>query len=238
MTTKDKVLFILTSHSRLGDTGRVTGFFFEEMAVPYYALLRAGYDVDIASIRGGAAPVDPASLKDTGENDPAVDRFLNDTKAMRKLSTTKSIDRVDVDAYVGAFIPGGHGAAWDMPGNDVLGSILSTIWARGGVIGAVCHGVNALIGVVDERGVPLVQGRVVNGFTNSEERAVELDLAVPFLLESRLRQLGARFERGDDFHAFAVHDGRLVTGQNPASSRAVAEEMIAALDVQRKQRAA
>ncbi|WP_435640368.1 type 1 glutamine amidotransferase domain-containing protein [Micavibrio aeruginosavorus] len=216
----------------------MTGFFFEEMAVPYYALLRAGYDVDLVSIRGGSAPVDPASLKEAGGNDPAVDRFLNDHGAMRKLATTKSIDRVDVDAYVGAFIPGGHGAAWDMPGNDVLGSILSTIWARGGVIGAVCHGVNALIGAVDERGVPLVQGRVVNGFTNSEERAVELDVEMPLLLESRLRQLGARFESGDDFHSFAVRDGRLVTGQNPASSREVALEMLNALQERAKQKVA
>lgn len=218
-----KILFITTSASQMGDGGEPTGLWFEELSTPYYTFVDAGASVTLASIKGGAVPIDPRSLKPKGENEDSVERFLDDEAASRALKETLPITAVDVAGYDAVFLPGGHGTMWDLPESAELGDLLGKAWAQGKVVAAVCHGPAGLVSVRDETGLPLVKDRRVTGFTNSEERAVGLDQAVPFLLESRLRELGGRFECGPDFQPFALADGRLVTGQNPPSSALTAK---------------
>jgi len=217
-----KILLILTSQSTMGPGGAPTGVWFEELATPYYAFADAGVQVDIASMEGGKIPIDPHSLKPEGKNPASVERFLKDKAAMAKITNAKAIKGLDTSGYAAVFLPGGHGTMWDMPNNAVLSGLLSKAWAGGKVIATVCHGPAGLVGVKDESGKPLVAGRRVSAFTDAEEKAAGLDRTVPFLLESRLRELGARIETGPNFQPFALHDGNLVTGQNPASSEAVA----------------
>jgi putative intracellular protease/amidase len=225
------VLFVLTSHTQLGDTGRETGFYFEELAAPYWILTDAGHTVEIASIAGGGVMADPNSLAADFDKNPApVRRFVNDADRMVLLQGTPAIADVDPAAFDAIFLPGGHGVMWDFPENAALAAAVGTIYDAGGVVGAVCHGPAGLLGVTRADGKPLVEGLKVNGFTDSEEAAAGLTEAVPFLLETELRKRGGLFEGGADFTAFAVRDGRLVTGQNPMSSEAVAQEMVAALD--------
>ncbi|MXU64338.1 type 1 glutamine amidotransferase domain-containing protein [Oceanomicrobium pacificus] len=225
-----KILFVLTSHTDLGDTGKPTGFYFEEMAAPYYALTDAGHEVTLASIAGGAPDPDPGSLDADEDARPApVRRFLADKAAMTKLAETKAIADTDVSGFDAIFLPGGHGTAFDFPESDALAERVGQVFDQGGIVAAVCHGPAGLVNAKTAHGAPLVEGRRVNSFTDAEERAVELDGVVPFLLESRLRQLGAHFEAGDTFTEKAVRDGRLITGQNPMSSDAVARLMVEAL---------
>ena len=224
------VLFILTSHDKLGDTGNPTGFYIDEMAAPYWALTDAGHDITIASVKGGKPPIDPNSL----DNDPAkrpapVTRFLDDATASAKLENTPAVATLDVADYGAVFLPGGHGTMWDFAKNDDIARLVSGIYAKDGVVGAVCHGPAGLLGATKPDGTPLVAGLRVNGFTDSEENAVGLTDQVPYLLESRLRELGGKFEGKDDWAAFAVTDGRLVTGQNPQSAEKVGEQLVAAL---------
>ncbi|XBS71737.1 type 1 glutamine amidotransferase domain-containing protein [Acerihabitans sp. KWT182] len=160
---------------------------------------------------------------------PSVERFLKDPSAMAKLNRSQKIDNIAIDRYSAIFLPGGHGTMWDLPKSQKLSELLSKAWAEGKVLAAVCHGPAGLVNVKDVDGRPLVSGRRVSAFTNSEEEAAGLTKTVPFLLETRLRELGARYERGGDFQPFAVRDGRLVTGQNPASSEAVAEQVLQTL---------
>jgi Putative intracellular protease/amidase len=224
-------LIVVTSHDQLGGTGRKTGFYYDEMAHPYWALVDAGLKVDIASIRGGAAPYDPGSLADEPDKrPPAVARFLADPASMEKIQNTRRIDDVDPDRYSVVFLPGGHGTMWDFPGSKALAEVVGRAYDRGAIVGAVCHGPSGLVGARRADGKPLVEGLRVNSFTNAEEQAVELADVVPFLLESRLRELGARFESAPNFQAKAVRDGRLVTGQNPASVALVAQELRRALE--------
>jgi putative intracellular protease/amidase len=220
-----RILIIVTSHAQLGSTGRRTGFWFEELAAPYYELIDGGASVDIASPAGGLPPADPAS-----EQDPpaTVRRFRDDAAAMAKLSHTLRLDAV-TPAYDGYFVAGGHGVMWDLASDATLARLLGAAAAAGKVIAAVCHGPAALVQVQLGDGKPLVAGRRVAAFSNEEERAVHLDNEVPFALEDRLKQLGARYERGPMWSSFAVRDGALVTGQNPQSSVAVARELLAAL---------
>lgn len=229
MLTKLKILMILTSSATMGDTGKPTGLWFEELATPYYAFLDADASVTLASIEGGPAPIDPRSVKAKGENEASVDRFLGDEAASAALQATIPIEEIDVSAYDVVFLPGGHGTMWDLPRNATLAALLGKAWAQGKVIAAVCHGPAGLVNVQDEAGRPLVQGRRVTGFSDSEERAVDLAEAVPFLLETRLRELGGRYESVADFQPFAVVDDRLVTGQNPASSALTAKLTLEAL---------
>lgn len=225
-----RTLIILTSHTALGDTGRATGFYFEEMATPHWALIDAGHAVDIASIEGGAAAHDPGSVAaDASERPAAVARFLGDADAMAKLSDTIPVRAVDPALYDAVFVPGGHGTMWDMPDDPDLARILSAVWAAGGAIGSVCHGPAGLLGARKPDGSPLVAGLRVNAFTDAEEAAAGLTDVVPFLLETRLRGQGARFENASNFAAHAVRDGRLVTGQNPASVRAVSDLFVRAV---------
>ncbi|MEM7710625.1 MAG: type 1 glutamine amidotransferase domain-containing protein [Pseudomonadota bacterium] len=225
------ILIVLTSHSKLGKTGRETGFYFDEMAAPYWALTDAGHEVVIASIAGGPAVHDPGSVKaDPVEQPEAVRRFLADPTAMSKLSNTPAVGDVDPAAYDAVFLPGGHGTMWDFAQTPALGALVSKVHASGGVVGAVCHGPAGLLGATKPDGTPLVSGLRVNAFTNAEEEAVGLTDAMPFLLETRLQEQGALFEGTENFRLHAVSDGRLVTGQNPASAPAVAALLVEALD--------
>lgn len=229
MLTKLKILMILTSSATMGEPDKPTGLWFEELATPYYAFVDASASVTLASITGGPAPIDPRSVKAQGENEDSVDRFLNDRNASDALTATTAVEDIDVSSYDAVFLPGGHGTMWDLPQSTALAALLDAVWAQGKVIAAVCHGPAGLVNVKDETGAPLVRGRRVTGFTDSEERAVGLAEAVPFLLETRLRALGGRYESVADFQPFAIADGRLVTGQNPASSALTAKLTLEAL---------
>jgi putative intracellular protease/amidase len=229
MTSSIKILMVTTSHASIGDSGHPTGVWFEELTTPYFAFIDAGVEVAIASINGGKVPIDPGSLKPAGENPASVDRFLKDTTAMRKIDTSLKIDDLSADDYAAVFLPGGHGTMWDLPNSAALAQLLSRAWINGKVVAAVCHGPAGLVNAKDAAGKPIVAGRRVSAFTNSEEQAAGLTKAVPFLLETRLRELGGRHESGPDFQPHAVRDGQLVTGQNPASSEAAAHLTLEAI---------
>ncbi len=224
------ILMVLTSHTQIGNTGKPTGFYYEELATPYFALTDAGHTVHIASIKGGPAAHDPASLKaDEAARPKSVQRFLKNADAMQKLSSTILISEVKASDYHGIFLSGGHGTMYDFPLSEDLGKVVGSIYDAGGVVGAVCHGPAGLVNAKRADGNPLVAGLRVNSFTDAEEQAVGLVDAMPFLLETRFRELGGLFESGPNFTAKAVRDGRLVTGQNPMSSESAAELMLEAL---------
>ena len=231
MPSTRKILIVVTSTARMDTTGEPTGLWLEELATPYYAFVDAGLAVTLASIRGGTAPIDPRSVRAKGENPVSVERFLGDEAASAALSSTASVEAVDASAHQALFLPGGHGTMWDLPGSPALARAVSTVWASGGVVAAVCHGPAGLLDAQDVTGAPLVARRPMTAYCNSEERAAGLAEAMPFLLETRLRELGGRYEAGRDFQPFAIADGRLVTGQNPASSARTAELMLDALRV-------
>jgi len=223
------ILMVATSAATMGDEAKPTGVWFEELATPYYAFVDKGASVTLASIAGGPVPVDPRSVKPMGENEASVDRFLGDAIASKALAETPAVSDINVSAYDAVFLPGGHGTMFDLPESEALAALVGAAWADCKVVAAVCHGPAGLVNAKDESGAPLVRGRRVTGFSDSEERAVGLDAAVPFLLETRLRELGGRYESVADFQPFAIADGRLVTGQNPASSALTAKLVIEAL---------
>ncbi len=224
-----KVLIIVTSHAMMGNTGEPTGLWLEELTTPYYVLSDAGLQVEIVSIEGGKVPIDPRSIQANGKNPASVERFLKDKAAMQKIESSKKLDSVHVEDYSAVFMPGGHGTMWDLPQSKELADKLTDAWQQDIVIATVCHGSAGLVNVKDKNGKPLVAGRRVSAFTNSEEEAAGLTKKVPFLLETRIRELGANYEKGPDFKPFAVRDGNLVTGQNPASSEKVAELILEAV---------
>jgi putative intracellular protease/amidase len=242
MSDRSKVLIVTTSHAEMGSTGHRTGVWLEELATPYYALLGGGVDVTLASIRGGQIPFDPRSLpaqagESTGEK-PAeqhdilasVRRFLSDEKAMTAAQTSPAVaDFGEGAGFEAVFLPGGHGTMWDLPESEPLARLASSMFEQGRIVAAVCHGPAGLVTAKHRDGRPLVEGRRVNGFTNSEEDGVGLSQVVPFLLEDRLKELGGRFERGPDWQPYAVQDGNLITGQNPQSSELVAKHVLHAL---------
>lgn len=229
-----KILVIVTSHAELGPSGQKTGFWLEELAVPYNEFVRGGAEVDIASPAGGRPPADP---KSAGADTPEVKAFNSDPVAQAKLAATIPFSAVkpEYDAY---FVAGGHGVMWDLASDPVLQSLLAAEFERGKVVAAVCHGPAALVGARLRSGQPLVKGRRVAAFSDEEEAAVGLAKVVPFLLETKLRLLGGQYERGPNWGPFAVTDGLLVTGQNPASSLLVAQQTLAALPGQGQARAA
>jgi putative intracellular protease/amidase len=229
MKNKRNALLVLTSHTQLGSTGRGTGFYYDEMAAPYWALVDAGFDVDLASVQGGEAPPDPKTLVEPDKRPPMVARFMNDDEAMEKLRKTSKAEDIDGSAYDCVFLPGGHGAMWDFD-TPTIGKIVSDAWAAGAVVGAVCHGPSGLLQARRPDGEPLVKDLKVNSFTNAETVQIELVGVEPFLLESRLRELGAKFECSANFTSHTVRDGRLVTGQNPQSTAAIAKLLIEALE--------
>jgi putative intracellular protease/amidase len=220
-----KILMIVTSHATLGNSGQKTGFWLEELATPYYAFLAAGAEVDLASPRGGPAPADPKSAADPKG---AAQRFLADADAMAKLASTKKLSDVGSD-YDAFFVVGGHGVMWDLPDDATIPRLLGRAFDAGKVVAAVCHGLAALVSVKRADGAPIVKERRVTGFSNEEEEIVKLTEVVPFALETRLRELGGRYERAPTWGAFAVRDGNLVTGQIPASSALVAQMVLEAL---------
>lgn len=225
-----KALFILTSHDKLGDTGKPTGFYWEELAAPYWILSDAGWQIELASIQGGKPPADPSSAEGDAMTDE-VRRLLADEAVMNKLENTTKIDDVEVSGYDIVFLPGGHGTMWDLPESKALGDLLGQAFDKGAVVGAVCHGPAGLLSARLPSGDPLVHGRRVAGFTNSEEDAVGLSGVVPFMLEDQLKAQGGKHQKGPDWQPFAVADGKLVTGQNPASSAEVARLMLQAADL-------
>ena len=226
---KKKALIILTSHTELGSTGRKTGFYYDEMATPYWRLIDAGFDVDIASVKGGVAPPDPKTLVEPNDRPPMVARFMNDDKAISKLNNSYTLKELNGETYKCVFLPGGHGTMWDFDTKDI-GKIISDAWSAGAVVGAVCHGPSGLLQAKKTNGEPLVKGLKINCFTDAETDQIGLIGIEPFLLESRLRELGAKFECSKNFTSHAVRDGRLVTGQNPQSTQAVSKLLIEAID--------
>lgn len=216
-----RALMIVTSHDRLGKTGDKTGFWLEELAAPYHEFKKHGFDVDIASPLGGEAPIDPKSLTSISA---LITTYLLDRDLSKKFKHTLSLEFIDQSGtdYDVIFVVGGHGIMWDGPDNHTLQRILARSFEQGHVVAAVCHGPAALVNVKLHNGELLVKGRRVNSFTDEEERDLKLDTDVPFLLETRLRELGANFEKAPPQELCVVQDGRLITGQNPASAAAVA----------------
>lgn len=228
MMSSPHILIVLTSHDTLGSTGKPTGFWLEEFAAPYYAFVDAGAAVTLASVKGGHPPIDPKSNQDDAQTE-TTRRFSNDAAAKSALVNTSAIDQISADDYDAIFLPGGHGTMWDFPSSADLTRLIETFDRKGKVIAAVCHAPAALTAVKDAAGSPIVKGKTVTAFTNSEEKGVELEEIVPFLLESRLREQGANFEGGPDWEALVHQDGRLITGQNPASSEPAAQAVLEAL---------
>jgi len=220
-----KILIVLTSHDQLGDTGEKTGFWLEELAAPYYVLRDAGAKLTLASPAGGAPPLDPKSEGPDFQTD-ATRRFTVDASAQAQLANTVKLSSIRSDDFDAVFFPGGHGPIWDLAEDRYSIALIEAVAAAGKPVGAVCHGVAALRNAKDTNGTPLVQGRKVTGFTDTEESAVGLSDVVPYSIEDMYRLKGARFERGEDWAPFVVADGSLVTGQNPASSAGVAQQML------------
>lgn len=225
------VLIVLTSHDRLGDTGKKTGFWLEELAAPYYVFRDAGAEITLASPRGGQPPLDPKSDEPENQTE-STRRFRDDAEANEQLvNTTKLVD-VRASDFDTVFYPGGHGPMWDLARDPTSIALLEAFVAQGKPIAAVCHAPAALTEVRDASGNYLVKGRRVTAFTNSEERAVGLDKVVPFLLEDRLKERGASFRSGPDWEHFVQVDGQLITGQNPASSAPAAAALMLRMSVQ------
>lgn len=220
---------VLTSHDQLGNTGRKTGFWLEEFAAPYYVFKDAGVDLTLASPKGGQPPIDPKS--DLPENQtPAMTRFKKDPVAQKALSQTVKLADVKAKDFDTVFYPGGHGPMWDLADSPDSIALIEDFYNSGKPVAAVCHAPGVLHRVM-YKGAPLVKGKRVTGFTNGEEEAVHLTKVVPFLVEDELKRLGGLYEKGPDWKSFVVVDGRLITGQNPASSTAAAQAL---LDLLRK----
>lgn len=228
---KRRVLMIVTSNARMGASGKPTGLWAEELASPYYALADAGVDVTLASPAGGPAPIDPGSVKPRGENDATVERFLADAALQARLAQTPRASAFDGAQFDAIFFPGGHGTMWDLPTDAGVTQAVERAYAAGKWIASVCHGAAGLVTAKRPDGKSIIEGLRVNSFTDEEERAVGLQATVPFLLESRLRELGGRFEGAAMWQPFAIRDGLLITGQNPQSSHRVAELLLDALGV-------
>ncbi|MBP7353628.1 MAG: type 1 glutamine amidotransferase domain-containing protein [Comamonas sp.] len=223
-----KVLFVLTSHDRLGDTGHKTGFWLEEFAAPYYVFQDAGAEITLASPAGGQPPLDPKSDAPEAQT-AATERFRSDPQAQAALAATTPLARINAGDFDAVFYPGGHGPLWDLANDAASIALLEAFDRAGKPLGLVCHAPGALIKVRAANGKPIVSGRRVTGFTNSEEAAVGLSTVVPFLIEDEFTRLGGHFEKGPDWQVHVVTDGRLVTGQNPASSEAVAHALLSML---------
>ena len=220
-----KILIALTSHDQLGDTGKKTGFWLEEFAAPYYVLTDAGATITLASPKGGQPPLDPKS--DLSENlTESTKRFRSDKAAQAELAKTKRLAEVSAADFDAVFYPGGHGPMWDMPDNATSIALIETFVKADKPVGAVCHAPAAFVNVRGKDGKYLVKGKRVTGFTNAEEEAVGLTEVVPFLLEDRLKERGGVYSKGANWAPYVRVDGKLVTGQNPASSGPAAEELL------------
>ncbi len=220
-----KILMVLTSHDRLGDTGKKTGFWLEEFASPYYVFKDAGAQLVLASPKGGQPPLDPKSDAPDAQT-AATRRFRADAEAGKALASTLPLAEAAQGDYDAVFYPGGHGPLWDLAEDAESIRLIERTYAAGKPVGAVCHAPGVLRHVKAPDGAPLVHGKQVTGFSNSEEEAVGLTQVVPFLVEDVLKQLGGRYAKKDDWQSYAIVDGQLVTGQNPASSDAAAEAIL------------
>jgi len=225
-----KILMVLTSHSELGDTGKKTGVWLEEFAAPYYVFRDAGAEIVMASPAGGQPPVDPKSNEPEWQT-PATERFNQDVEAKRAFASTVKLSTVTPGDYDAVFYPGGHGPMWDLPEDKESIALIESTFAAGRPIALMCHAPAALRRVKTEDGAPLVNGRRVTGFSNTEEEAMHLTKAVPFLLEDELVRLGGRYAKGPDWASFTQVEGNLITGQNPASSVEGAKEVLKLLPV-------
>ncbi|MFD2528463.1 MULTISPECIES: type 1 glutamine amidotransferase domain-containing protein [Polaribacter] len=222
------VLFVLTSHDKLGDTGKKTGFWVEEFANPYYTLLDKGANITIATPNGGAAPIDPSSdAPDAATED--TDRFNKDEEAKTKIANTKKLSDMNADDFDAVFYPGGHGPLWDLANDATSIALIEKFNSQEKPVAFVCHAPAALKSVKGTDGEPLVKGKKVTGFTNTEEDAVGLTSVVPFLVEDMLSANGGIYSKKEDWAAYAIQDGNLITGQNPASSELVAEKLLESL---------
>lgn len=220
-----KVLMVLTSHDKLGETGLKTGFWLEEFAAPYYVFKDVGAEIVLTSPLGGQPPLDPKSEQPDFQTE-MTHRFNADTVAQTALANTVKLDTVCEKDFDTVFYPGGHGPLWDLAESKISISLIESFERAGKPIGFVCHAPGALRHVKTADGTPLVKGRRVTGFTNGEEAAVELTDVVPFLIEDEFKRLGGHYEKGQDWAPFIIKDGTLITGQNPASSEGVAEALV------------
>jgi putative intracellular protease/amidase len=226
-----KILMVLTSHDKLGNTGRETGFWLEEFAAPYFTFKDAGAEIVIASPKGGQPPLDPKSNEPNFQTD-LTHRFEADAEAKARLTTTVRLDSVKADDFDTVFYPGGHGPMWDLAEDRISIKLLESFLAAGKTFAVVCHSSGALRHVKAPDGKPLVEGKTVTGFTNGEEEEVGLTKVVPFLVEDELMSLGATFSKVKNWGVHTVADGQLITGQNPASSGPAARLLIDTLNKQ------
>jgi putative intracellular protease/amidase len=223
-----KILMVITSHAELGNTGEKTGFWIEEFAAPYYAFLDAGVKLTLASPAGGKPPIDPKSeLADF--QTLSTRRYDTDTEAQNLVANTLKLADMKAKDFDAVFYPGGHGPLWDLTDNTDSISLIENFLATNKPVAAVCHATAVFMNIKDDLGEYVVKNKAVTGFTNSEEEAVQLTDIVPFLLEDELVKRGADFQKGADWNAFAIQDGLLISGQNPASSELAANKLLAAL---------
>lgn len=222
------ILMVLTSHSALGDTGEKTGFWVEEFAAPYYVLADAGASITIASPLGGQPPVDPKSEVAAAQT-PDTKRFYGDMEAIDKVANTVKLSDIKAADYDAVFYPGGHGPLWDLTNDKNSIQLIEHFYNTQKPVAFVCHAPAALVNVKAENGEPLVKGKKITGFSDTEEEAVGLTKVVPFLLEAELKKLGAHYSKGADWSDYTQQDGLLITGQNPASSASVAKLLVTTL---------
>ena len=220
-----KILFVLTSHSELGNTGQKTGFWIEEFAAPYYILKDAGAEITLASPKGGQPPIDPSSAKPENQTE-STRRYDEDQNLQQLLAGTQVLSEVKADDFDAIFYPGGHGPLWDLTNDASSISLIEKFWASKKPVAAVCHAPSVLLNAKDENGDSLVKGKNVTGFTNTEEEAVQLTDVVPFLLEDELKNKGGHYSKKEDWASYVVKDGMLITGQNPASSGEAAKQLL------------
>ncbi|MCC2961124.1 type 1 glutamine amidotransferase domain-containing protein [Massilia sp. IC2-278] len=219
------ILMVLTSHAELGDTGKQTGFWLEEFAAPYYALKDAGANITLVSPQGGQPPLDPKSDAPDAQTD-ATRRFKSDADAQAVLASTGKLAEVKAEDFDAVFYPGGHGPLWDLAEDKASIALIEAMAAAGKPLALVCHAPGVLRHVKGADGQPLVKGKRVTGFANTEEEAVGLSEVVPFLVEDMLKQHGGQYARGADWASYVLTDGKLVTGQNPASSEEAAQALL------------
>jgi putative intracellular protease/amidase len=220
-----KILMVLTSHDQLGDTGKKTGFWLEEFASPYYVFKDANADVTLASPNGGQPPLDPKSDEPDFQTE-ATRRFKGDVDSQAALANTLKLSDISPENYDAVFYPGGHGPLWDLAEDRSSIALIESMLSSGKPVAAVCHAPAVLRHAKAQDGSPLVMGKSVTGFSNTEEDAVQLSEVVPFLLEDELRAKGANYSKAEDWTPYAVADGTLITGQNPASSGLVAKKLL------------
>lgn len=220
-----KILVVVTSHDKLGDTGNKTGFWLEELAAPYYTFMDAGAELTLASPEGGQPPLDPSSNAPDAQTE-ATNRFQADLDAQAALANTRKLDDIDIAEFDAVFYPGGHGPLWDLAESATSVRLIEDALAANKPVATVCHAPGVLRHVKGSDGKPLVAGRKVTGFSNSEEEAVGLTNVVPFLVEDMLKEQGGQYSKGDDWSSYVLVDGLLITGQNPGSSEATAQALL------------